>query len=139
MRIKRLAALSLAAVLTAGMLTGCPWDKEADETDGASSVPVTSTDTSQPSSDDEDDDTPAPPAQHTVTINGQSVTITADGKAQDIKLSGASGKTEGTLTVTVTPDNKVTATIKPESGFAIKSINGKTIPPRTARNTLSAI
>ena len=57
MRIKRLAALSLAAVLTAGMLTGCPWDKEADETDDASSVPVTSTDTSQPGSDDEDDDT----------------------------------------------------------------------------------
>ena len=62
MRIKRLAALSLAAVLTAGMLTVCPWDKEADETDDASSVPVTSSSTSQPSSDDKDDDTPAPPA-----------------------------------------------------------------------------
>ena len=65
MRIWRLAALSLAAVLTAGMLTGCPWDKEENETDDASSVPAASSSTSQPSSDDEDD-TPAPPAKHTV-------------------------------------------------------------------------
>ena len=127
MRIKRLAALSLAAVLTTGMLTGCPWDKEADETDGASSVPVTSTDTSQPSSDDEDDDTPTPPAQLTITVNDKEVTIIADGKPQTIELTGDSGKTEGTLTVTVTPDNKVTAEIKPMSGYAIKSytINGE--------------
>ena len=126
MRIWRLAALSLAAVLTAGMLTGCPWDKD----DAASSdLPGSSSgSTSQPSSDDEDDDTPAPPAKHTVTINGEEVAITANGKAQDIELSGDSGKTEGTLTVTITPDNKVTATIKPESGFAIKSINGKPVP-----------
>ena len=66
MRIWRLAALSLAAVLTAGMLTGCPWDKEASETDDASSVPAASSSTSRPSSDE--DDTSAPPAKHTVTI-----------------------------------------------------------------------
>ena len=88
MRIKRLAALSLAAVLTAGMLTGCPWDKEADETDDASSVPVTSTDTSQPGSDDEDDDTgntgdtggedtetPDDPNKPTVTLKNNELTV----------------------------------------------------------------
>ena len=56
MRIWRLAALSLAAVLTASMLTGCPWDKEADETDDASSVPAASSSTSQPDYDGTSDD-----------------------------------------------------------------------------------
>ena len=54
MRIWRLAALSLAAVLTAAMLTGCPWDIE-DDASSVTSSPSSST--SRPSYDDEDDDT----------------------------------------------------------------------------------
>ena len=61
MRVKKYLALIFAAILATTMLTACPWEKEEDKTDDASSVPVTSTDTSQPGSDD-DDDTPAPPA-----------------------------------------------------------------------------
>lgn len=53
MQIKRLAALSLAAVLTAGMLTGCPWDIEDDASSVTSS---SSSSSSRPSYDDEDDD-----------------------------------------------------------------------------------
>ena len=53
MQIKRLAALSLAAVLTAAMLTGCPWDIEDDASSVTSS---SSSSSSRPSYDDEDDD-----------------------------------------------------------------------------------
>ena len=42
MQIKRLAALSLAAILTAGMLTGCPWDIEDDASSVTSSPSLTS-------------------------------------------------------------------------------------------------
>ena len=51
MRVKKYLALTLAAVLATTMLTACPWEKEEDETDDASSVPVTSTDTSQDDGD----------------------------------------------------------------------------------------
>ena len=53
MQIKRLAALSLAAVFTAGMLTGCPWDIEDDASSVTSSP---SSFTSRPSYDDDDDE-----------------------------------------------------------------------------------
>ena len=53
MQIKRLAALSLAAVFTAGMLTGCPWDIE-DDASSVTSSPSSST--SRPSYDDDDDE-----------------------------------------------------------------------------------
>ena len=42
MQIKRLAALSLAAILTAAMLTGCPWDIEDDASSVTSSPSLTS-------------------------------------------------------------------------------------------------
>ena len=53
MQIKRLAAISLAAVFTAGMLTGCPWDIE-DDASSVTSSPSSST--SRPSYDDDDDE-----------------------------------------------------------------------------------
>ena len=61
MQIKRLAALSLAAVLTAAMLTGCDllawlaWLEENSDSSSVTSSPSSSS-TSRPSYDDEDDD-----------------------------------------------------------------------------------
>ena len=55
MRIKRLAALSQAAVLTAAMLTGCPWDIE-DDASSVTSSPSSSSSISRPSYDDDDDE-----------------------------------------------------------------------------------
>ena len=51
MRVKKYLALTLAAILATTMLTACPWDQEEDKTDDASSVPVTSADTSQDDGD----------------------------------------------------------------------------------------
>ena len=71
MQIKRLAALSLAAVLTAAMLTGCDllawlaWLEENSDSSSVTSSPSSSS-TSRPSYDDEDDDDDAsspPPAE----------------------------------------------------------------------------
>lgn len=56
MRLKRILALSTAAVLAAAMLTGCPWEPDAP----APSEPSGSS--SRPSHDDEDDaETPSEP------------------------------------------------------------------------------
>ena len=62
MQIKRLAALSLAAILTAAMLTGCDllawlaWLEENSDSSSVTSSPSSSS-TSRPSYDDDDDDT----------------------------------------------------------------------------------
>ena len=47
MRAKKCVSILVAASLATTMLTACPWEKEEDKTDDASSVPVTSTDTGQ--------------------------------------------------------------------------------------------
>ena len=90
MQIKRLAALSLAAVLTAGMLTGCPWDIE-DDASSVTSSPSSSSSTSRPSYDDEDDDddtgntgdtggedteTPDDPNKPSVTLENNKLIVT---------------------------------------------------------------
>ena len=54
MQIKRLAALSLAAIVTAAMLTGCPWDIE-DDASSVTSSPSSSSSVSRPSYDDDED------------------------------------------------------------------------------------
>ena len=66
MQIKRLAALSLAAIVTAAMLTGCDllawlaWLEENSDSSSVTSSPSSST--SRPSYDDEnDDDASSPP------------------------------------------------------------------------------
>ena len=59
MRLKRILALSTAAVLVAAMLTGCPWEPDAPAPSEPSS---SSSSSSRPSHDDEDDtDTPDEP------------------------------------------------------------------------------
>ena len=68
MQIKRLAALSLAAVLTAAMLTGCDllawlaWLEENSDSSSVTSSSSSSSSTSRPSYDDDDDaETPDEP------------------------------------------------------------------------------
>ena len=91
MRVKKYLALTLAAILATTMLTGCPWEKEEDETDDASSVPVTSTDTSQDddSSDSGDDNEeeeekdPTPPEVTSGNNPGQNGTVTIENPTYD--------------------------------------------------------
>ena len=66
MQIKRLAALSLAAVFTAGMLAGCDllawlaWLEENSDSSSVTSSPSSSSSISRPSYDDDEDDDDAP-------------------------------------------------------------------------------
>ena len=107
MRVKKYLALTLAAILATTMLTACPWDQEEDETDDASSVPVTSTDTSQDddSSDSNDEKEPAKPALsinngQTIAVGQTSEEIDVENGAYTVALT-RSGGTDGTLTMTI--------------------------------------
>ena len=60
MQIIRLAALSLAALVTAAMLTGCPWDIEDDASSVTSSPSSSSSRPSHDSDNSGDDDTETP-------------------------------------------------------------------------------
>ena len=100
MQIKRLAALSLAAIFTAGMLTGCPWEQD----DAASSdLPGSSSgSTSQGGgSGDTGNTTPTP------TEPQFSITTSENGRV--------------TYTVTKNPDEtySVTFTITPNAGYIV--------------------
>ena len=100
MQIKRLAALSLAAIFTAGMLTGCPWEQD----DAASSdLPGSSSgSTSQGGgSGDTGNITPTP------TEPQFSITTSENGRV--------------TYTVTKNPDEtySVTFTIMPNAGYIV--------------------
>ena len=106
MRAKKCVSILVAASLATTMLTACPWEKEEDKTDDASSVPVTSTDTSQ----DDDDSTPS--EKPSLTINGS--TITAGGSATIQTQNGSYiltlNQSGDTLTITTTPNEKHTTT-----------------------------
>ncbi len=100
MQIKRLAALSLAAIFTAGMLTGCPWEQD----DAASSdlLGSSSGSTSQGGgSGDTGNTTPTP------TEPQFSITTSENGRV--------------TYTVTKNPDEtySVTFTITPNAGYIV--------------------
>ena len=104
MRIKRWIVLSLAAVLTTAMLTGCPWDKEEDPGSSSSSSSSQSTGGSQnDSSSNGQQDTSK---TYTVTaIIGEGGTVTSNKKPVS---SGDTFKKilEGTqIQFTVTPSN----------------------------------
>ena len=66
MRIKRWIVLSLAAVLTTAMLTGCPWDQDRPG-GGASSQPGGDGFIVVPPGGDDDDDGDDPPVTYTIT------------------------------------------------------------------------
>ena len=111
MRIKRLAALSLAAVLTAGMLTGCPWDIE-DDASSVTSSSSSSSSTSRPSYDDEDNG----PVMYTVTVEyGEGGTATA---------SPSSVAAGGSVTITVKPDEGYEVDSVTANGAALSSNPG---------------
>ena len=111
MRAKKCVSILVAASLATTMLTGCPWEKEEAETDDASSVPVTSADTSQ---DDDDDDDSTPPEKPSLTITNNGSTITAGGSTTIQTQNGSYALTLNqsgdTLTITPTPDEKYTTT-----------------------------
>ena len=124
MRVKKYLALTFAAILATTMLTACPWDQEEDETDDASSVPVTSTDTGQDDDDHDSGDDDSQPTKPTLTLNGQTITvgqtseeINVENGAYTVALT-QSGGTDGTLTMTIATQpeknyvtNSVTATV----------------------------
>ena len=90
MQIKRLAALSLAAIFTAAMLTGCDllawlaWLEENSDSLSVTSSPSSSSSVSRPSYDDEDDDDassppPAEPEKPEPNPNDHTTWIIKDG------------------------------------------------------------
>ena len=90
MQIKRLAALSLAAIFTAAMLTGCDllawlaWLEENSDSSSVTSSPSSSSSVSRPSYDDEDDDDassppPAEPEKPEPNPNDHTTWIIKDG------------------------------------------------------------
>ena len=108
MRIKRWIVLSLAAVLTTLMLTGCPWDKEEDPGSSSSS----SSSSSRP-----DDGGDPDPIFYTVTASiGEGGTVTMDGTTIE---SGCYPVQEGAV---------LTFTVLPEKGWQIKGVTANGSP-----------
>ena len=120
MRVKKYLALTLAAVLVTTMLTGCPWNREEDKTDDASSVPVTSTDTSQDDDDHDSGDDDSQPTKPSFKVSATNGNITDQSFVLD----------EGTGTY------KATFTTKPkEAKYVVSSVEATVT---TANETLSA-
>ena len=72
MRLKRILALSTAAVLAAAMLTGCPWKPDAAAPSEPSGSSSSSSSSSRPSHDDEDDsETPDEPDEPDEPAGGE--------------------------------------------------------------------
>ena len=112
MRIKRWIVLSLAAVLTTAMLTGCPWDKEEDPGSSSSS----SSSSSRP--DDGGDDGGDPdPIFYTVTASiGEGGTVTMDGTTIE---SGRYPVQDGAV---------LTFTVQPKEGWQIEGVTANGSP-----------
>ena len=98
MQIKRLAALSLAAIITAAMLTGCPWDIE-DDASSVTSSPSSSSSSSRPSYDDEDDDDDAssPPPAEPDPENPETWPVSEDGTTLIVPEGASSDLINSTL------------------------------------------
>ena len=124
MRVKKYLALTLAAILATTMLTACPWDQEEDKTDDASSVPVTSTDTSQDDDDHDsgdDDSQPTKPSFKVSAIDGDITTssLVLDENAGTYKATFTTKPKEDTYVVssveaTVTTANEILSTSWPD-------------------------
>ena len=113
MRIKRWIVLSLAAVLTTAMLTGCPWDKEEDPGSSSSS----SSSSSRPDDGGGDDGGDPDPIFYTVTASiGEGGTVTMDGTTIE---SGSYSVQEGTV---------LTFTVLPEKGWQIEGVTANGSP-----------
>ena len=113
MRIKRWIVLSLAAVLTTAMLTGCPWDKEEDPGSSSSS----SSSSSRPDDGGGDDGGDPDPIFYTVTASiGEGGTVTMDGTTIE---SGRYSVQEGAV---------LTFTVQPEEGWQIEGVTANGSP-----------
>ena len=113
MRIKRWIVLSLAAVLTTAMLTGCPWDKEEDPGSSSSS----SSSSSRPDDGGGDDGGDPDPIFYTVTASiGEGGTVTMDGTTIE---SGRYPVQEGAV---------LTFTVLPEKGWQIEGVTANGSP-----------
>ena len=113
MRIKRWIVLSLAAVLTTLMLTGCPWDKEEDPGSSSSS----SSSSSRPDDGGGDDGGDPDPIFYTVTASiGEGGTVTMDGTTIE---SGRYPVQEGAV---------LTFTVLPEEGWQIEGVTANGSP-----------
>ena len=113
MHIKRWIVLSLAAVLTTLMLTGCPWDKEEDPGSSSSS----SSSSSRPDDGGGDDGGDPDPIFYTVTASiGEGGTVTMDGTTIE---SGCYPVQEGAV---------LTFTVLPEKGWQIKGVTANESP-----------
>ena len=115
MRVKKYLALIFAAILATTMLTGCPWEKEEDKTNDASSVPVTSTDTSQ----DDDDDDGGSGGDYGL---GWTPTVASDIQNGQLQVTHTVQNADKTFTITVQA--------QPSEGFYVDSLtvtaDGKT-------------
>ena len=113
MRIKRWIVLSLAAVLTTLMLTGCPWDKEEDPGSSSSS----SSSSSRPDDGGGDDGGDPDPIFYTVTASiGEGGTVTMDGTTIE---SGRYPVQDGAV---------LTFTVQPKEGWQIEGVTANGSP-----------
>ena len=102
MQIKRLAALSLAAVLATTMLTACPWDKEGGNSVDDSQITTDENRPGHTGSDDEDDSDD--------DSSGSDVVIETDEDGNKIEKGDGYTKTE-------TTDGKVSYTVTNAAGL----------------------
>ena len=104
MQIKRLAALSLAAILATTMLTACPWDKEGGNSDDDSQITTDENRPGHTGSDDNDD------SDDTSDDDDSKVTITEDENGNTIEKGDGYTRTE-------TPDGEVSYTVTNAAGL----------------------
>ena len=108
MRVKKYLALTLAAILATTMLTACPWDQEEDKTDDASSVPVTSTDTSQDDDDHDSGDDDSQPTKPSFKVSATDGEITTS----SLVLDENAGTYKATFTTKPKEDKYVVSSVK---------------------------
>src|SRR5699024_1026071 len=136
MRIKRWIVLSLAAVLTTAMLTGCPWDQDRPG-GGASSQPGGDGVIVVPPGGDDDDDGGDPPVTYTITATAgpggtaqpPSQTVTA---GQDASVAVAASAGYCIRQITVDGDARFTAADASCTEYTVQ------FPAVDARHTVEA-
>ena len=125
MHIKRWIVLSLAAVLTTAMLTGCPWDQDrpgggASSQPGGDGVIVV-----LPGGDDDDDGGDDPPVTYTITAKAgpggtaqpPSQTVAA---GQDASVAVAASDGYCIRQITVDGDARFTAADASRTGYTVQ-------------------
>lgn len=109
MQIKRLAALSLAAILATTMLTACPWDKEGGNSVDDSQITADENRPGHTGSDDNDD------SDDTSDDDDSKVTITEDENGN--KIEKGDGYTRTETPATGSSDGKISYTVTNAAGL----------------------